>query len=388
MNRLEMYDTFPLKIDKAEGSWIFDTNGKAYLDTFCGIGVLALGHSNSTVIQAVEDKIKRYSHVSNFFIDEDSETLAGKLLEHTGRKGKVFFTNSGTEAIEAAYKAIKKKCGGDPAKKVVAFKNGFHGRTLGALSLNGFENLKKNFRPLFQNVDILEYNDTEELTRYFEKNGRQVEAVFFEAVQGSGGVVPMENAFAQRLSEIHLEYQFLLVADEIQSGIGRTGKFYAYSHYELYPDIITAGKSIGGGLPLGAVIFLDDAQNLLVKGDHGSTFAPNPVSASAGLALLNGVESIIDSVEEKGAYLQNLLEETGIEGIKEIRRLGMMLGVEFENNLGELKARAFENKLLLNILHGHTIRLLPALNIVFLEMEEVVNRLRWSLCVNLPLSIS
>lgn len=375
MNRLDMYDTFPIEIDRAEGIWIYGRDGRSYLDTFCGIGVLALGHSNASVVKAVENKIRRYAHVSNFFIDEDSEKLAGKLLERTGRAGKVFFTNSGTEAIEAAYKAVKKISGGDASRKVVAFKNGFHGRTLGALSLNGFENLTKDFRPLFQGVDILEYNDIEVLRQYFEENGDHVSAVFIEAVQGSGGVVPLRKDFADAISALRSKYGFMLVADEIQSGIGRTGEFYAYSHYGIEPDIVTVGKSIGGGLPLGAAIFLDDAQTVFAKGDHGSTFAPNPVCAAAGITLVLEVENIMDAVEEKGEYLQKLIEESGIDGIKEIRRLGMMLGVEFEGGLGDLRKRAYENGLLLNILHGNTIRLLPALNMDFSEIEEMVKRL-------------
>jgi len=379
MNRMNLYNTFPFEIDHAKGIRVYGRDGREYLDTFSGIGVLALGHCNPEINLAIKSKLDKYSHISNFFGDGDSEKLAGVLLEKTGRNGSVFFTNSGTESVEAVYKAIKKSMKNANRKRILTFKNGFHGRTLGALSLNGFEYLKHDFMPLFEGIDTIDFNDSCQLENYFSNYGEDVAAVFIEAVQGSGGVVPATEEFMNKLNEFHLQYGFFLVADEIQAGIGRTGKFYSYQNYAVQPDMITLGKAIGGGLPLGASLFLGETARIFSPGDHGSTFAPNPVSAAGGLQLVRTVGDLTDEIEKKGEFLEKLIENSDIKPIRQIRRKGLMLGLEFlTEDMGDFRNHSLDYGLLLNIVRKNTVRLLPALNITMSEIEELVGKLEKS----------
>jgi acetylornithine/N-succinyldiaminopimelate aminotransferase len=364
-----------MDIDYAEGIYIYTKEGKKYIDTFSGIGVLALGHSNKELIERMKNKMDRYMHLSNYFLDEDAEWVANKLVELTGEKGSVFFTNSGTEATEAALKAIKKLATKDK-KKIIYFNNGFHGRTLGALSINGFEKLKAPFRPLIPNCQEFVFNDAEGFKDYMEFHGDEVLAVFVEPIQGSGGVVPFTQEFADVLSYYQKEKNYILVSDEIQAGLGRTGKFYSYEHYNLKPDIITIGKAIGGGLPLGATIFLNDTANILKPGDHGSTFAPNPIALAGARFILENIPKMLDDIKEKGIYFMEKLNSLESFEIADIRGKGLMIGIELIESLSDLKQKAFENNLLLNVIFNNSvIRLLPALNITYEEIDIIINKL-------------
>ncbi|MBM7559207.1 aspartate aminotransferase family protein [Marinitoga litoralis] len=372
---LKMYDYYNLDIDYAEGIYIYNKEGKKYIDTFSGIGVLALGHSNKELIERMKNKMDRYMHLSNYLLDEDAEWVANKLVELTGEKGSVFFTNSGTEATEAALKAIKKLATKDK-KKIIYFNNGFHGRTLGALSINGFEKLKAPFWPLIPNCQEFVFNDAEGLKDYMEFHGDEVLAVFVEPIQGSGGVVPLTQEFANVLSYYQKEKNYILVSDEIQAGLGRTGKFYSYEHYNLKPDIITIGKAIGGGLPLGATIFLNDTANILKPGDHGSTFAPNPIALAGARFILENIPNMLDDIKEKGIYFIEKLNSLESFEIADIRGKGLMIGIELIESLSDLKQKAFENNLLLNVIFNNSvIRLLPALNITYEEIDIIINKL-------------
>lgn len=372
---LKMYDYYKMDIDYAEGINIYTKDGKKYIDTFSGIGVLALGHSNKELIERLKNKMDKYMHLSNYFLDEDAEWVAKKLVELTGEKGSVFFTNSGTEAIEAALKAIKKLTTKDK-RKIIYFNNGFHGRTLGALSINGFEKLKAPFRPLIPNCQEFVFNDVEGFKDYMGFHGDDVLAVFVEPIQGSGGVVPLTQEFADVLSYYQKEKKYILVCDEIQAGLGRTGKFYSYEHYNLKPDIITIGKAIGGGLPLGATIFLNDTANILKPGDHGSTFAPNPIALSGAKFILENIPNMLDGIKEKGNYFMEKLNSLESFEIADIRGKGLMIGIELIESLPDLKQRAFEKNLLLNVIFSNrVIRLLPALNITYEEIDIIINKL-------------
>ncbi|WGS64871.1 aspartate aminotransferase family protein [Marinitoga aeolica] len=372
---LKMYDYYKMDIDYAEGINIYTKDGKKYIDTFSGIGVLALGHSNKELIERLKNKMDRYMHLSNYFLDEDAEWVANKLIELTGEKGSVFFTNSGTEATEAALKAIKKLATKDK-RKIIYFNNGFHGRTLGALSINGFENLKAPFRPLIPNCQEFVFNDVEGFKDYMEFHGDEVLAVFVEPIQGSGGIVPLTQEFADVLSYYQKEKNYILVSDEIQAGLGRTGKFYSYEHCNLKPDIITIGKAIGGGLPLGATIFLNDTANILKPGDHGSTFAPNPIALAGARFVLENIPNMLDDIKEKGKYFMEKLNSLESFEIADIRGKGLMIGIELIESSPDLKQRAFEKNLLLNVISNNSvIRLLPALNITYEEIDIIINKL-------------
>ena len=369
MFRMNLYQEFDFKVDKAFGVTIHDTKGKRYLDTFSGIGVLALGHSHEEVLKAQERQMKRFEHISNFFIQDDAEEIAKVLVEKTGRTGQVFFTNSGTEAVEAALKAVKKKSQQTGKNKIMTFTNSFHGRTLGSLSLNGFERMRKPFEPLLENVIRIPFNNKEKFKEVLEKNISDTVALFLEPIQGSGGVVKLDQEIADMITNTLGKNDVLLVCDEIQAGLGRTGKFYSYQHLKLNPDIITVGKAIGGGLPLGATIFLNGTETIFQQGDHGSTFAPNPISIAGGKVVVNKITQILDEIEKKGAYFVSKLKET--PKIQEIRQTGLMIGITLTEPDRELRQKAQEMGLLINILNDRIIRLLPALNIDYAEMDEM-----------------
>lgn len=369
MFRMNLYKEFDFKVDKALGVNIYDTQGNRYLDTFSGIGVLALGHSHEEVLKAQERQMKRFEHISNFFIQDDAEEIAKVLVTKTGRTGQVFFTNSGTEAVEAALKAVKKKSQESGRKKIITFNNAFHGRTLGSLSLNGFERMRKPFEPLLDNVIRIPFNNHEKFQEAIDKHLNETVALFLEPIQGSGGVVKLDQVIADMIKNTLGKNDVLLVCDEIQAGLGRTGKFYAYQHLDIHPDIITLGKAIGGGLPLGATIFLNGTETIFQQGDHGSTFAPNPISIAGGKVVVQKISEIMEKIEEKGAYFVSKLKQS--QKIKEIRQTGLMVGITLTEPDSELREKAQEKGLLINVLNNRIIRLLPALNIDYSEMDEM-----------------
>lgn len=371
-----MYNPFPIDIDRAKGVHIYDRAGNEYLDTFTGIGVMSFGHSYPPILRRFRDKLKRYAHVSNFFLDEDAPAVADMLVEHTGRDGRVFFTNSGAEASEAAIKAVKKTSVTGGRDRIVYFHEGFHGRTLGALSINGFRRYREPFEPLIPGAVELEFNDVDKFNHFMEHSGDRVIAVFLEPVQGSGGVVPIAARFAEAVEAARKKFGFWLVSDEIQAGLGRTGKFYSYQHFAMNPDIITVGKSLGGGLPLGACVFLDRAASIFAFGDHGSTFAPNPVALAGARYVLEKLPALMPSVVRNSALFAERLRAIASPRVKEIRGLGLMLGVLLDaEDPGLRDAALAKEKLLINVLANRLIRLLPALNATGEELSLMASKL-------------
>ena len=369
MKYLEMYSPYDIKIEKAKGIYIYDDHNKKYIDTFSGIGVMALGHSNEEVNRAIKEKLKKHSHISNFFMDENTEKVAGLLAEDDQ---KVFFTNSGTESVEFALKIVKKIIGDS---KILYFSNSFHGRTLGALSVNGFENLTESFKPLLPNTIECEFNNLDDLKKTLSNN-QDIKAIFFEIIQGSGGVVPIDEEFINYIIKYSEEKNILLIADEIQSGLYRTGEKFAFQKYDLKPDIITVAKALGGGIPLGAVIIKNSVASYLKKGDHGSTFAPNPLALAASKTLLENLENMKIEIKEKSFYFIKKLYELKSDKIKEIRNQGLMIGIELKEEDENIIENGIENGILLNVLKNKIIRLLPALNIKFDEIDKIIDKLR------------
>lgn len=370
------YKRLPIKVKNAKGIWIYDESGEKYLDTFSGIGVLSFGHCDEEINEAISMQIKKYTHISNFFIDENAIFLAKRLVEETKKDGTVFFANSGTEANEAALKAIKK------VKKgiIISFENNFHGRSIGSLSITGFQNLREQFEPLLSNIAFLPFNDSKKLENFIENEGNKISAIFVECVHGSGGLDTVNKDFVEVINKYKDIYDYIVVADEVQAGLGRTGEFYSYQNFNLNPDIVTVAKSLGGGLPLSAAIFTGKYKDVFSVGDHGSTFAPNPVSLAAGKTVINRItKTFLDSVKEKSSYLKNklLTLKKNYPIIKEIKGIGLMLGIEINNNNYSEKIIEYglNEKILLNVVKGNTIRLLPALNITYNEIDEMLYRL-------------
>ncbi|MGC8589945.1 aspartate aminotransferase family protein [Athalassotoga sp.] len=368
---LPIYSPFPLQISHAKGIYMWDVSGKKYIDTFSGIGVLAFGHSDDDVKDAMKKKIDNYAHLSNYFLDPDAIEVAKAIVERTGQTGKVYFGNSGAEANEAALKAIKKRNG-----RIISFTGNFHGRTLGSLSLTGFEKLRNPFEPLVENVTFLPFGDVKSFEQVMKKDGSEISAVFLETLLGSGGLKTITKEFADVLMTFKEKYGFMLVADEVQAGMGRTGRFYAYQHFEnLKPDIVTLAKSIGGGLPLSATIFLEKNADVFKAGDHGSTFAPSPVALAASKVILSKLtDKFIEEVERKGNYFRDRLRSIRSNKIKEVRGMGLMIGVELYAGGADVLKAGLKNDLLLNVVGGNTVRFLPALNVTFEEIDEIVDR--------------
>ncbi len=359
-----VYSPYDLTVERAAGIQILTDRG-VFLDAFSGLGALPLGHSHPDVVRAMTAKAKRYAHISNYFLDPDAPKLADALLAMTGREGEVIFTNSGAEATEAAIKAVRKLRGG----AIASFEGNFHGRTTGALSITWSPAMREPYGPLLPGCVFLPL-DGEALLDFARRE--EVAAVFLECVQGNSGVHPIPAGLASAVSELQRERGVLVVADEIQAGLGRTGRYFSYEHYGLAPDMITVGKGIGGGLPLGATLFLGVSP--FGAGDHGSTFAPNPVSLAAGRAVLGHLTpALLEEVARKGEKLRRGLER--LSWANEVRGLGLMVGVGTDRP-EDVASRALERGLLVNRAGGG-IRLLPALTVTDLEIEEILSRLEF-----------
>lgn len=369
MRYLELYNSYNFTVERAEGVYVYDQDGNKYFDTFSGIGVLALGHSHPDVVAGISEKLHKYSHLSNYFLDQDTEKVA-ELISDPG--DKVFFVNSGTEATELALKIIKKKI---TDGKILYFSNSFHGRSLGALSINGFPAIRDQFKPLLPDTVEAEFNNIESLKETAASNP-DIKAVFFEPLQGSGGVKLASDDFVAEINKQIAENGWFLAVDEIQAGLYRTGKRYSYQHFDLNPDLITAAKALGGGIPLGGVIMRGEMAQVLEAGDHGSTFAPNPLALRGAKIVLEKLKKMEDSIAERSNYFLKKLNELQSDKIAEIRGIGFMLGIELKEEIPNLRDKAQQEGVLLNIVKKKVIRFLPALNISKSEIDELVEKLK------------
>ena len=358
---LNNYGTPSIQLVAGEGVIVKDSQGNIYLDFLSGIAVNSLGHAHPVVTEAVNDQIKKLAHTSNFYANEPAIKLAEKLIEISKLDAKVFFCNSGAEANETAIK-LSRRTG---KKQLISAHNSFHGRTIGALSITGQTSKQKPFEPLLGDIRFIDINTNSAV----RKIKRKTAAVFLESIQGEGGVTPCEDEFLQNVRKKTLRTKSLLVMDEVQTGLGRTGQWFGYEKSGIKPDVITLAKGLGGGLPMGAVLVMGEAQNLFEPGQHGSTFGGNPVVARASLAVINFIEKekLLDNVINMGNLLVKLISQ--IQGVKEIRGRGLLLGVCLES----LAAKEVENEcrqlgLLINAVTEDTLRIAPAL---IVNIEQV-----------------
>ena len=351
---LNNYGTPAIELVAGEGVIVKDSQGSIYLDFLSGIAVNSLGHAHPVIIEAVTDQIKKLSHTSNFYANEPSIKLAEKLIAISNFDAKVFFCNSGTEANEAAIK-LSRRTG---KKQLIAAHNSFHGRTMGSLSITGQMTKQKPFEPLIGDVKFIDINTKSGVRKIKRKSA----AVFLESIQGEGGVTPCNDEFLQSVRSKTSNTKTLLVMDEVQTGLGRTGNWFGFEKSGIKPDVITLAKGLGGGLPMGAMLVTGDAQDLFEPGQHGSTFGGNPVVASAALATLNFIEKedLLNNATNMGQLLIKLI--TQIEGVTEVRGRGLLLGVGLKDVMAkdvELECRKLG--LLLNAVNENTLRLAPAL---------------------------
>jgi predicted acetylornithine/succinylornithine family transaminase len=371
------YKRLPLEVERGEGVYLFTRDGKRYLDMFAGLAVNALGYAHPRVVEAIRSQASRYTHLSNYFLQEPQIRLA-ELLTRLSGYPKVFFSNSGTEAIEGAIK-IARKWGSTRGKtEILSLSNSFHGRTMGALSLMDRPKYRNGFGPFLDGCRVLPFNDPEALRTSVSPN---TAAVVLEFIQGEGGIRPVSAEFARTLEELHRESGFLLIADEIQSGAGRTGTFFGFQHYPVSPDVVTLAKPIGGGLPLGAILATEDVASVLEPGMHGTTFGGNPVACAAGVAVLEEIEE--KNLTGRAAVLGEKLKD-GLKGlgkefpvvIKEVRAVGLMAGAELDRS-GDGIADAMRDKgILINCTDATVLRFLPPLIIEPSHVDETITTLR------------
>ena len=355
------YKRFPVEIVAGKGSLVQDAAGKEYIDMGSGIAVTSFGVADDAWIEAVEEQIRKVQHMSNLYYTAPCARLAEALCMRTGMS-RVFFGNSGAEANECAIKVARKWAAenkGPGCNIIVTLENSFHGRTLTTLAATGQEHYRELYQPLTPGFAHIRAGDMDALKALCA--GGKVAAVLIECVQGEGGVIPLDPAFAASLEACLREQDILLMIDEVQTGNGRTGKLYAYMNYGLHPDVVTTAKGLAGGLPLGACLLGSRVKDVLSYGDHGSTFGGNPVACAAALSVLNRLTGeFLAGVEAKSALLRSLLE--GAPGITSVSGLGLMLGLKTEKPAADVVAECMENGVLC-LTAKDKVRLLPALNI-------------------------
>ena len=350
---LNNYGTPKIELVEGEGVVVKDSQGNIYLDFLSGIAVNSLGHAHPVIIEAVNKQIAQLSHTSNFYANKPALDLAEKLIEISGLDARVFFCNSGAEANEAALKLTRRT----GKKKLISANGSFHGRTIGALSITGQLAKQEPFKPLLSGIKFIDIN-TSSAVRKIKKN---TAAIFLESIQGEGGVVACTDQFLTSIRQKTLRTKTLMIMDEVQTGMGRTGHWFGYEQSKIKPDVITLAKGLGAGLPMGALLVAGDAKDLFEPGQHGSTFGGNPVVASAALATIKFIEkeNLLINVANMGNLLKELLGQ--IQGVKEVRGRGLLLGVCLDNlSAKDVEAECQNLGLLINAVTEDTLRIAPA----------------------------
>lgn len=377
---LHTYNRYPVVFDHGEGVHLYDVDGKEYLDFGAGIAVQSLGYNNKAYTQALKDQIDKLTHISNLYYSVPMMEAAQKVVKASGM-AKVFFTNSGTEAIEGALKAAKKYAyerDGKADHEIIAMNHSFHGRSLGALSVTGNEHYQIPFRPLLPGVRFADYNDLDSVKAQITD---RTCAVILETVQGEGGIYPATEAFLKGVKALCEEHDLLLILDEIQCGMGRTGYMFAWQEYGVMPDIMTCAKAIGCGVPVGAfVLGKKAAEGSLKPGDHGTTYGGNPFVCAAVSKVfdLYEEEHILENVRTVGAYLTKKLDALveKYDFLKERRGKGMIQGLEVAGRpAGEIAERALQNGLIVMTAGGNVLRFVPPLVITAEDVDRMVEKL-------------
>lgn len=349
---------------KGEGMYLYDDNGKKYLDMGAGIAVSALGYSNEEYKQGLKDQIDQLIHVSNLYYTEPAVKAAEYFAKASGMD-KVFFTNSGTEAIEGALKLARKYAwlkNPDSKGEIIAMNHSFHGRSMGALSVTGTKHYREAFEPLIGGVSFADYNDLDSVKKLVTPDTC---AIILETLQGEGGIHPAKKEFITGLRTLCDENDILLILDEIQCGMGRTGKMFTYEHYGIKPDILTSAKALGCGVPVGAFAATDRVAQAMVPGDHGTTYGGNPLATAAVCKVFEIFEKehILEHVQETAPYLEEKLEQLAAkyDCIKEVRGIGFMQGMELSVPAGDVVAKALDKGLVLISAGSNVIRFVPPL---------------------------
>ena len=375
---LKTYNRYQVVFDHGDGIKLFDTDGNEYLDFFAGIAVQGLGYNYKGVNEALKAQADKLWHISNYFYNEPVIDAGQKLLK-ISQMEKVFFTNSGTEAIEGAIK-IAKKYGTKTGKRfeIIAMEGSFHGRSLGALSVTGNEHYREDFYPLIPGIKFAKYNDIESVKNLVSD---KTCAIILETVQGEGGIHPAAKEFLTGIKKLTDEHDLILILDEIQCGMGRTGQYFAWQEYGIKPDVMTVAKALGNGVPIGAFLTSGKASGVLKPGDHGSTYGGNPLVCAVASKVLDifTKDDITGNVKTVGDYLKKSLEELAksYPFIKEVRGKGLLLGMEFDRPVADIiKSALIDEKLVLINAGSNVLRFIPPLIISKYNVDDALERLK------------
>ncbi len=379
----KIYNRFPVVFDRGEGVRLYDTDGTEYLDFGAGIAVMGLGYGCPELNQAVKDQVDKLIHTSNLFYNEPAIRAAEKLV-HAAQMEKVFFTNSGTEAVEGALKVAKRYAhnkGMGMDYEIIAMKHSFHGRSLGALSVTGNDHYQEPFAPLIPNIRFAEFNNLDSVKALFSE---KTCAVIMETIQGEGGIYPATEEFLQGVRDLCDQYDALLILDEIQCGMGRSGRMFAWQGYGVKPDVMTVAKALGNGVPIGAFLAHGKAASAMSPGDHGTTYGGNPLVCAAADRVLDLFEErqIVAHVQEIGTYLWDQLEalKDRCDNITAHRGMGLIQGLEFSMPAGPVVRHALLEEHLVLISAGtQVIRFVPPLVIEKADVDEMIEKLETSI---------
>ena len=376
------YNRFKIVIEKGDGVYLYDVNGKKYLDFAAGIAVFALGYNNKKYNDALKAQIDKVIHTSNLYYNVPAIEAAQKVVEATGLK-KVFFTNSGTEAIEGAIKMAKRYAydrDGHANHEIIAMNHSFHGRTLGALAVTGNAHYQEPFGPMIDGIKFAEYNNLESVESLITD---KTCAIVLETLQGEGGIYPADEEFIKGIRKLCDENDIIMICDEIQCGMGRTGKMFAYEHYGIKPDIVTVAKALGCGVPVGAFVAGEKTCNSLVPGDHGTTYGGNPLCCAAVSKTIEIFEKehMLDHVNEIAPYLTQKLQEIvdTCDAAVKVKGRGLIQGLQITKPLGEVTAKALEEGLLIIGAGTDVIRMIPPLVIGKEQVDEMAEILKRAL---------
>jgi acetylornithine aminotransferase len=374
---MKTYNKKPASFVKGEGVYLWDDKGRKYIDALCGLAVTSLGHSNPEISNIIKTQSETLIHSSNAFNIKPQEELAEKLCLLSGMD-KAFFCNSGAEAVETSIK-IAKKYGNDKNiknPKIIVMENSFHGRTMAALSATDGVKVQKGFAPLLDGFIRAPYNNVE----YIEKlvlEHNDIVAILLESIQGEGGIIIPDKGYLKNLKRICNSNKLFLMIDEVQSGFCRTGKWFAFQHDEITPDVIMVAKALGNGVPIGACLAKNTASDILTPGTHGSTFGGNFLSTTVGLKVVDIMQtlSINDNAKEMGDYFQNKLKEkiARKKTVKSIRSKGLMIGIELVNECVNLAETALKSGLIINVTQDNIIRMLPPLIINRTQIDDIIS---------------
>lgn len=376
---IHTYNRYPIVLEKGNGIRLYDTDGNRYLDFGAGIAVFALGYNNKEYNNALKNQIDKMIHTSNYFYNEPA-VLAAKAITAASGMDRVFFTNSGTEAIEGAIKLAKKYAylkDNSTDHEIIAMEHSFHGRSMGALAVTGNYHYQEAFGPMLSGVKFARFND---LNSVKELVNDKTCAIIFETIQGEGGIYPATKEFMEGVKQICDEKGILLILDEIQCGMGRSGSMFAYQQYGVEPDILTCAKALGCGIPIGAFLAKEEVAKAFVPGDHGSTYGGNPLACAAAVEVFNQFNkfNVIENVKTVGAYLTERLNQVvhDYEIVRERRGMGLIQGIELTVNPKDVIAKCLDNGLILFAAGTNVIRFVPPLVITTGDVDEMIEKLR------------